>query len=132
MITVKLSDILNSEETLKKCINISMKGKLAYQIARIAREVEKETALFETERNKLVEKYAERDENNNFKMNDKEQIYIDAKSKEKIQQFTKELNDLIIDTEVELNVKKIKLEDLTEQKDFTPKDFNNLMPFIEE
>lgn len=130
MITVKLNDILNSEETLKKLMDVSMKGKVAYKLARIAREVDKESQLFSDERNKLIEKYAERDEEGNYKPNEDGQIYIDTKNLEKVGQFSNELSELL-ETEIEVNVEKLSLDDLDETG-LTPKDFNKLMAFIEE
>lgn len=130
MITVKVSDVLNSEDTLKKLMDISMKGRVAYKIARIAREVDKESQLFNDERNKLIEKYAERDEEGNYKYNSNEQIYIDTKNSEVVKLFSDELNELL-ETEIEINVEKLSLDDLDETG-LTPKDFNKLMAFIEE
>lgn len=130
MITVKLNDVLNSEETLKKLMDVPMKGKVAYKIARIAREVDKESQLFNDGRNKLIEKYAERDEENNFILNNDGQAYIDIENSEKVEQFSNELKELL-ETEIEVNAEKLTLDDLDEAG-LTPKDFNQLMTFIEE
>lgn len=130
MIQIKLGDILNSEETLKKLMDVPMKGKVAYKLARIAREVDKESQLFNDERNKLIEKYAERDEEGNFKPNENGQIYVDVTNLERVEQFTNEINELL-ETEIEVNAEKLSLNDLDETG-MTPKDFNKMMVFIEE
>lgn len=130
MITVKVNDILNSEDTLKKLMDVPMKGRVAYKLARIGREVDKESQLFNDERNKLIEKYAERDEEGNYVYNADGQIYIDIKNTEKVRQFSNELNELL-ETEIEVNAEKLSLDELDETG-LTPKDFNKLMAFIEE
>ena len=130
MIELTVQEMIDSIPTLRELSNKQLKSKVAYKLARIAREVDKESQLFNDERNKLIEKYAERDEEGNFKPNENGQIYVDVTNLEKVEQFSNEINELL-ETEIEVNAEKLSLNDLDETG-MTPKDFNKMMVFIEE
>lgn len=126
MITVKISDLLNSTETLQKLSQKDFKAKLAWSIARLLKSAEAEIQSFNDTRMNLIKKYGEKDENG--------EIITDENGNCKIQSgdvdiFGKELNELI-ESEVEINANKIKM-DLLEDIDFTPSDMAVLEPFVE-
>ena len=130
MIKVKLGEVISAIESLKILGTVSLKGKTAYQIARLLRETENEYKLYEEERKKLVEKYAARDANNELIANEAGDISVDTNEKNKLKGFREELNELL-DNEVELNVDKIELKDL-ENNEFSPQIIKNLIEFIKE
>ena len=63
MITVKISDLLNSTEALQKLANKELKAKLAWTISRLLKAAEAEIQNFNDTRMNLIRKYGEKDEN---------------------------------------------------------------------
>ena len=127
MIKVKISDLVNSTETLQKLAKKDFKAKLAWSIARLLKSAETEIQGFNEARVNLIRKYGEKDESNELITDEKGNCKIIP---EEIENFSKELNELM-DSEVEINGSKLKM-DLLEDVDFTPSDMAVLEPFIEE
>ena len=127
MITVKISDVVNSMEILQKLAQQNFKAKLALSIARILKAVEVEIQTFNTTRIDLIKKYGTKDENGELITNDEGNCIIDPES---IEIFNKEFSDLL-NTEIEINANKINV-DLLEERDFTPSEIAALEPFLEE
>ena len=126
MITVKISELLNSTETLQKLSQKDFKAKLAWSIARLLKAAEAEIQSFNDTRMNLIKKYGEKDENGELITDENGNCKINPAD---IDVFSKELNELI-DSEVEINANKIKM-DLLENIDFTPSDMALLEPFVE-
>lgn len=126
MITVKISDLLNSTETLQKLSQKDFKAKLAWSIARLLKAAEAEIQSFNDTRMNLIKKYGEKDENGELITDENGNCKINP---DDTAEFSKELNDLI-ETTVEINANKIKM-DLLEDLDFTPSDMAVLEPFVE-
>lgn len=127
MIKIKMSDLLNSTDTLQKLSQKELKARLALSIARLLKEAEREIQNFNEVRMNLIKKYGEKDENGELITDDKNNCKIIPDG---VEIFSKELND-IIDTEIEINANKLRLEDL-DNLDFTPSDMAVLEPFISE
>ena len=125
MITIKMSDLLNSTEILQKLSQKDFKAKLAWSIARLLKEAEKEIQQFNDTRMNLIKKYDERDEAGDLITDEKGNCKI---QQDAVQQFTDELNELV-NTEIEINANKIDIE-LLEDTEFTPSDMSLLEPFI--
>ena len=126
MITVKISDLINSTETLQKLAQKDFKAKLAWSIARLLKAAEAEIQSFNETRMNLIKKCGEKDENGELITDEKGNCKIVA---EEIDSFSQELNELI-QSEIEINANKIKM-DLLENVDFTPSDMAALEPFID-
>lgn len=126
LIEVTVEEIVDSTSVVKQMMNMAMKSRVAYQIARLARELENELKTFENERMKLIQKYGEKDENGDLKTDENGQYTI---PKDNIKEFGDESNELL-ETKVELNVNKIKLEDL--DCELNPGQILRIMPFVEE
>ena len=126
MIKVKLSDLLNSTETLQELSKKDFKAKLAWSIARLLKAAEVEIQNFNDTRMNLIRKYGEKDENGELISDEGGNCKIE---KDKVEVFTNELNELI-NTEIEINANKIKIE-LFENTEFTPSEMIVLEPFIE-
>lgn len=125
LIEVKIEDIINSVDPLKEFITFPLKAKVAYQVARLVREIEKEYNLFQERRRETIRKFADKDENGEVKIDDNGQIHV---AKENVAVFTKEINELL-ESKIELNIEKVRLDDLN--CDVSPQMMINLMPFIE-
>lgn len=126
MINVKISDLLNSTETLQRLSQKDFKAKPAWLIARLLKAAEKEIQEFNEARMNLIKKYGEKDENDELITDDKGNCKIPEAV---LDNFTSELNELI-DTEIEINANKIDI-DLVEDTDFTPADMAILEPFLD-
>jgi hypothetical protein len=125
MIKVKLSELLNSTETLKKLSQKDFKAKLAWSISRLLKAAEQEIQEFNDTRMNLINKYGEKGDNGQLVTDEKGNCRIIP---ENIQEFSNELNELI-NTEVEINANPIDIE-LLEDLEFTPTEMTQLEPFI--
>lgn len=127
MINIKMSDLLNSTETLQKLSQKELKARLALSIARLLKEAEREIQNFNEVRMNLIKKYGEKDENGELITDDNGNCKIVPDG---VEVFSKELNEAI-STEIEINANKLRIDDL-DNLDFTPSDMAVLEPFIEE
>ena len=127
MIEIKMETIINSIPSLQKMINKEMKTKVAFQIARLSREIERESNLFQEYKKQLIEKYGLRDENNKLITDEKGNYNIEQKN---IEAFNNEMQEILNET-VTLNANKIALSDLENEK-FTPAEIYPLEEYIEE
>lgn len=126
MIEVQVKDIVNSTEIFSALSQKKLNMRMAYQLAKIIKEVQKEFELFQETRMKLINEYAERDEGGQLKVDENNNFTI---PKEKIQDFQKELNELL-ETQVELQINKINLDELEDVK-FTPMELIKIEKFVE-
>ena len=127
MIKVSLNDILNATETFQTIMQQSFKGSLAFKIARLARELNKEMDTFNEQRRKLLEKYCVRDEDGNLKQLENGNVQVIP---EKISEFNEEFNSLLA-TEVEINADKLPMDQI-DNFDITPQQMLNIEMFFEE
>ena len=127
MIKVNLNDILNASETFNTIMQQSFKGSLAFKIARLARELSKEMETFNTERQKLLQKYCVKDENGELKTNDNGTVQVEP---DKINEFNEEFSSLL-ETEVEINAEKLSMDSL-DSFDITPQQMISIEKFFEE
>lgn len=127
MIKVSLNDILNASETFNTIMQQSFKGSLAFKIARLARELSKEMETFNTERQKLLQKYCVKDENGELKTNDNGTVQVEP---DKINEFNEEFSSLL-ETEVEINAEKLSMDSL-DSFDITPQQMISIEKFFEE
>jgi len=126
MIQVTLNDILNNVQIFRE---ISMKAlpiKTAFRVARLIRELDKESATFDESRRIIIEKYAERDENGEMKQTEEGNIIL---QQDKITECNNELNDLL-NTEIEINADKLNLDDMGDIE-LTPAQVYNIEAFVE-
>ena len=126
MISIQINDLLNTTETLQSLSQKTLKGRLAFSIAKLLKGAEQEIQQFNDTRMKIITKYGEKDENNELKTDEKGNCKI---APESIDEFSNELNDLL-QTTVEINANKLRMEDL-EDLEFTPNEMVILEPFIE-
>lgn len=127
MIEITLNELLDSASVMQELAKKPMKTKVAFQVARLIREIEKEYSLFQDARKGLIERYAEKNENGELKTDENGNFTV---PKEKIEIFNKELKEMLEQT-LSLNVEPICIEDLGEA-DFTPADMMLLAPFVKE
>ena len=127
MIKVNLNDILSASETFNVIMQQSFKGSLAFKIARLARELNKEMETFNTERQKLLQKYCVKDENGELKTNENGTVQVEPN---KINEFNEEFSSLL-ETEVEINADMLPMDSI-DSFDITPQQMLNIEKFFEE
>ena len=106
MITMTVNDLLNVIPVLRELLNKPFKGATAFKLARLMRELDKETTLFEESRQKLAEKYGERDENGNLVFSENGNIQLQT---DKLEECNAEMLGLL-NTTIEVNADKISME----------------------
>ena len=126
MIKVKISDLLNSTDVLQKLSKMDLKAKLAWQVSKLLKAADAEIQSFNETRMTLIKKYGQKDDSGELVTDDKGNCKITEGS---VEEFSNELNELL-NAEVELNVNKVKIDELGEIT-FTPSDMVQLEPFIE-
>lgn len=127
MIKVVLNDIVMATDTLNKIMQQSFKGSLAFKIARLARELGKEMQTFNTEKQKLIEKYAKRNNDGEFLVDDKGNIIF---PNDKIDEINEEFKALL-ETELEINADKLPIEAI-DSFEITPQEILNIEKFFNE
>ena len=127
MIQVSLNDILNSIPVFREVSTKTLPVKTAFRIARLIRELDKENTTFDDSRRKIIEKFAERDENNNMKQTEEGNIVIQT---DKIEFCNKEMTDLL-NMVVEVNADKLNIDDFGDIE-ITPIQMLAMDSFIEE
>lgn len=99
MIKTTINEILNATPVLRELAVKPFKGAMTFKIARLIRELDKETALFEESRSKLAEKYGVRNEDGELDISAEGNIKL---QEDKINECNEELSNLLL-TEVEIN-----------------------------
>ena len=128
MVKLTMDQVLNFRDNADffSTVNLPLKG--AYKINKIRKAVEKEGEFYSEELQKIIEKYAKRDENGEFVFNeDGSQIMI---NEEQIEECNKDLNDLQ-DLEIKVDNFNLSIEDLGEDLECTPDQLEILMPFMD-
>ena len=127
MIRVSLNNILNSTETFSQIMQQSFKGSIAFKVARLARELNKEMETFNTERQKLLERYSEKDKNGELKVLENGNVQVIP---EKLQEFNQEFTNLL-ETDVEINADKLPMSCMDEFE-VSPQQMLDLEVFFED
>lgn len=128
MMTVKLKDAVESTDILRQLAGVKLKGRAAFNVAKMLKQLEDELNLFNETRTKLIQQYADKDEDGELKINPDTNEYMF--SDENMNKFVEEING-VLNGEIEVNANKLRLEDL-EDSDFTPVQMMALEAFVEE
>lgn len=118
MIKVTMEEIVNTQEALQELSQHVMNGKIAFQIARLIRELNKEYQTFYETRTTLLKKYGSSNEDNTFTI-----------PNAKIKDFNQEM-EKILKEEIEINAELIP-QNVLESISFTPDQIVKLFPLIE-
>ena len=127
MIKIKLRDIVDSVDTFQVIMQQSFKGSLAFKIARLVRELNKEMETFNEQRKRIINDYCVKDENGEIKTLENGNVQINP---EKIQEFNTEITN-ILNTEVEINADKLPM-DKIDEFEVSPQQMLNIEMFFEE
>lgn len=127
MINTHLRNIVESADIMRELSNKSLKGRAAFRVARLLRELEKEFTLFNEKRMDLIKEYAQKDENGEIKSDENGNVTLDQ---DRLNEFYQSLDELL-NADVEINAEKIDSEDLGDIE-ITPAQIINLEAFINE
>lgn len=127
MINTHLRNIVESADIMRELSNKSLKGRAAFRVARLLRELEKEFTLFNEKRMDLIKEYAQKDENGEMKSDENGNVTLDQ---DRLNEFYQSLDELL-NADVEINAEKIDSEDLGDIE-ITPAQIINLEAFLNE
>jgi hypothetical protein len=99
-------ELLNNIGALRSVAQKQLPVKISYAIAKNISKVESELNIYNKERQKLVDKYAEKDKNGQPKIDKNNQYHI---KKECLQDWNKDIQDLL-SIEVEIDVYKFSID----------------------
>lgn len=126
MIEANVGQIVNVIPVLNKLAEGKFLGRKAFVIARLVREINKESETFELTRIELIKKYAEKDEKDELIITEDGNVHI---STENLANCNEELLKLQ-NTEIEINAEKIPV-DWLEEITLTLTEASILEPFVQ-
>jgi len=103
---IKNEVLVNSVQVLSKLNNAELPVKVSYKLAKNIKNIEKELSIYEEEKQKLINKYSEKDEEGKSKVNENGMINILD-----VENWNKDIKELL-EIEVEINVEKINIDEL--------------------
>lgn len=122
---VTIREILEGQDTLQKLSHQPLPGRAAFQIGRLLKKLEEVLTSYNEVRVKLIEKYAKKNEDGSFEVNDSNEYQFTA---ENMQAYVTEINNVIAD-EVEVEARPINFKDI-ENLEFTAAEMTFLEPFL--
>lgn len=98
--------LVNSVQVLRKLNNAELPVRVSYKLAKNIKSIEKELNIYEEEKQKFINKYCEKDDEGNNKINEDGTIKIIDTEK-----WNKDIKELL-DIEAEINIEKINIDEL--------------------
>ena len=127
MINVSVSDLVNVAPIFQQLATKPLAGAAAFRVARLIREINKETVIFEESYQKIIEKYGVRNENGDFIVLENGTIKV---APEEIAECNREVESLMA-TMIEINASKISINYL-KNIEITPSQAMAFEAFVEE
>lgn len=125
MIELTVKEVMESVGVLNEIMEQPFHGALAFKISRIIRELRKEVESFNTERDKIIRVFSEKDENGKPVLLENGNIKIRP-------DLVKECNDefeKLLGTSIEINAEKLTLKDMDEIE-ITPKKMESILVLV--
>ena len=123
---MKLYELVESNESLKKLSTAEgLSFKTAFSIAKDIKEIDEVLQVYENKRRELINKYGKKDENGELIIKDNNIELTDHTA------FVSEFNALTMEN-VDIEVKKIAIDDLENVTNMTPNDINNISFLFDE
>lgn len=117
---MKLYQLIESKDSLKKLNTAEgLPFKTALYIAKDIKEIDEVLQVYENKRRELINKYGKKDENGELIIKDNNIELIDRTA------FVNEYNGLVME-DVDIDIKKITIDDLENVTTMTPNDINNI------
>ena len=127
MISITVNEMINIYGTLNELMSKNFSGKNAFNIARLARELNKELETFDQARKQVVDKYTLRDSDGNPVVDEQGNIKVIP---DKVEECNQDFSTLL-NSQLELNAPKLDESILTEIGDITPAQAMALEPIID-
>lgn len=124
---LKIIKLLQTQAVCDKLKNIKMPVKTAYRISKLQEAMKKEIEFYQEQYKKIVEEYAEKDEQGNYKVLNENNIKIQP---DKIDEAASAINELQ-QLEAELPDISFSLADF-DNIEITPEEMSGLVDFIKE
>lgn len=125
--TITLQNILEAQGTMQNLSTKVLRGRTAYQVARLLKRLDAELSTYNDTRLKLIEQYAKKKDDGNYELNEQNEYQF---TQENMQAYMNEINNLLQE-KIEIDANPLKLDDLLDLE-FTPTEMVALEPFIEE
>ena len=125
MIKVTVKEVVIANQILNKLKQNYFSGKVAFVLARVIREIQKENEIFELTRMEIINRYADKDEEGNLLQTENGGIHI---AEDLLPKCNNELSDML-STTIELNIEPIKEEWLA-SAELTVEEAIALEPFV--
>lgn len=123
---MKLYQLIESKDSLKKLNTAEgLPFKTALSIAKDIKEIDEVLQVYENKRRELINKYGKKDENGELIIKNDNIELTDRAA------FTNEFNTLAME-DVDIEIKKISVDDLENVTSLTPSDINNISFLLEE
>ena len=123
---MKLYQLIESKDSLKKLNTAEgLPFKTALSIAKDIKEIDEVLQVYENKRRELINKYGKKDENGELIIKDNNIELTDHTA------FVSEFNALTMEN-VDIEVKKIAIDDLENVTNMTPNDINNISFLFDE
>lgn len=123
---MKLYQLVESNGSLKKLNTAEgLPFKIALSIARDIKSIDEVLQVYENKRKELINKYGEKDENGELVIKDGNVKLTDRAA------FVNEFNALAME-DVDIEIKKISVDDLENVTSLTPSDINDISFLLEE
>lgn len=127
MISITVNEMINIYGTLNELMSKNFSGKNAFNIARLARELNKELETFDQARKQVVDKYTLRDSDGNPVVDEQGNIKVIP---DKVEECNQDFSTLL-NSQLEINAPKLDESILTEIGDITPAQAMALEPIID-
>jgi hypothetical protein len=122
---MKLYQIINAKESLKKLNEADgLSFKTALTIARDINKIDEVLEVYDNKRKQLIEKYGKKDDNGNLVTENGNAMLKDSNA------FANDYNKMVLE-DVDLDITKIKGDDLASVKGLTPSDIQNIYFLLE-
>ena len=103
---IKNEVLVNSVQVLRKLNNAELPVRVSYKLAKNIKSIDKELKIYEEEKQKLINKYGEKDEEGKLKTKEDGSINITD-----TENWNKDIKELL-DIEAEINIEKINIDEL--------------------
>lgn len=123
---MKLYQLIESKDSLKKLNTAEgLPFKVAFSLAKDIKEIDEALTVYENKRKELINKYGEKDDNGELVIKDDSVKLTDRAA------FVNEFNALAME-DVDIEIKKISVDDLKNVTSLTPSDINNISFLLKE
>ena len=103
---IKNEVLVNSVQVLRKLNNAELPVRVSYKLAKNIKNIDKELKIYEEEKQKLINKYGEKDEEGKLKTKEDGSINITD-----TENWNKDIKELL-EIEAEINIEKINIDEL--------------------